>query len=70
MHAGERSAGVPETRQAYNEGTRAAPVSRYKFRLRNLVAATTPCAGYLKYGTTLTPGHHQDALLLGSGRHW
>jgi hypothetical protein len=56
VHAGEISAGVPETRQAYNEGTRSAPVSRYKFRLRNLVAAPAPCAGYQKYGTTLTPG--------------
>ena len=51
VHAGERSAGVPETRQAANDGSTAAPVARYKFRLRNLVAATAPCAGYQKYGT-------------------
>jgi hypothetical protein len=56
VHAGERSAGVPETREAANDGSPAAPVARYKFRLRNLVAATAPCAGYQKYGATLTPG--------------
>ena len=56
VHAGERSTGVAETREAANDGSTAAPVARYKFRLRNLVAATAPCAGYQKYGTTLTPG--------------
>ena len=56
VHAGERSAGVPETRQAANDGSTASPVARYKFRLRNLVAAGAPCAGYQKYGTTLTSG--------------
>ena len=47
---------MPETRQAANDGTRANPVARYKFRLRNLVAATAACAGYQKYGATLTSG--------------
>jgi len=56
VHAGERSAGVPETRQAANDGSTETPVVRYKFRLRNLVAATAPCAGYQKYGSTLTGG--------------
>ncbi len=56
VHAGERSAGVPETRQAANDGTRANPIARYKFRLRNLAATTSPCAGYQRYGTPLTPG--------------
>ena len=56
VHAGERSAGAPETRSAANDGTRAAPVARYKFRLRNLVPAIAPCAGYRKYDSTLTSG--------------
>jgi hypothetical protein len=56
VHAGERTPNNPETRQAANDGTRAAPVARYKFRMRNLTAATGPCAGYQKYGTPLTPG--------------
>ncbi len=53
-HAGERSAGVPETRQAANDGTRAAPVARYRFRLRELVAAGSPCSGYRRYGAAIT----------------
>jgi len=56
VHAGERSAGVPETRQAANDGTRAAPVARYKFRMRGLLAAGAPCSGYQRYGATLTAG--------------
>lgn len=56
VHAGERSPGVPETRAAYNEGTRANPIARYKFRLRATQAAGAPCAGHLRYGATLTPG--------------
>jgi hypothetical protein len=56
VHAGERQPGVPETRSAYNEGTRAAPVARYKFRLRSTQAAAAPCAPHLRYGATLTPG--------------
>lgn len=55
-HAGERSAGQPETRAAANHGTRANPVARYRFRLREVVAAGGDCAGYRKYGATLTPG--------------
>ena len=55
-HAGERSLGQPETRQAANEGTRANPVARYRFRLRDLVPAGGGCTGYQKYGVTLTPG--------------
>ena len=56
VHAGERSAGVPETRQAANDGTRAALVARYKFRMRGLLAAGAPCSGYQRYGATLTAG--------------
>ena len=57
VHAGERSAGVPETRLVANEGTRAAPNARYKFRMRNVVNdTTTGCTSYRQYGTTLTAG--------------
>mgnify|MGYP001570871304 CR=1 FL=1 len=56
VHAGERSAGVPETRQAANEGTRALPDARYKFRMRDLVPTSGECAGHAKYGTPLTSG--------------
>jgi hypothetical protein len=56
VHAGERSAGVPETRQAANDGTRALPVARYRFRMVDLVADSGGCAGYKKYGANLTPG--------------
>ncbi|MGE0641799.1 MAG: hypothetical protein AB7G12_14720 [Thermoanaerobaculia bacterium] len=56
VHAGERSPGVPETRQAANEGTRALPVARYKFRMRDLVATSGGCSGYLRYGAPLTSG--------------
>ncbi len=55
-HAGERSASQPETRQAANDGTRASPVARYRFRLSDLVPAGAGCTGYLKYGAPLTPG--------------
>lgn len=56
VHAGERQPGVPETRQAANEGTRNNPIARYKFRMRSLVPAAAPCAGFQKYGAALTPG--------------
>lgn len=58
VHAGERSPGVAETRQAANDGSEAVPVARYKFRLRSLVDADPlgPCAGYKTYSATLTPG--------------
>src|SRR6185436_12061715 len=39
VHAGEKSPGVPETRNDANTGTRQLPGSRYKFRLRGFVAA-------------------------------
>lgn len=53
-HAGERSAGVPETRQAANDGTRANPVARYNFRLRTLNPAGSPCSGFRTYGGTIS----------------
>jgi hypothetical protein len=56
VHAGEISAGVPETRQEANTGTRALPGTRYKFRLRGFTAAGGGCAGWQKYGSTLTTG--------------
>ncbi len=56
VHAGERSPGVPETRGAHNEGTRAAPVARYRFRLRATQPAAAPCTPYRRYGAALTPG--------------
>ncbi|HEV8632485.1 MAG TPA: hypothetical protein VGV61_19380 [Thermoanaerobaculia bacterium] len=56
VHAGEVSPGVPETRLDAQTGSRAAPGSRYKFRLRDLVPTVAPCAGFQKYGATLTPG--------------
>jgi len=56
VHAGEKSAGSPETRRDQNTGTRALPGSRYKFRLSGFTAATGNCVGYQKYGATLTPG--------------
>lgn len=56
VHAGERAPGQPETRSAYNEGTRAAPVARYKFRLRAMAMAAAPCAPHVRYGAPLTPG--------------
>lgn len=56
VHAGEISPGVPETRADLNTGTRPLPGSRYKFRLRDLGPAGSPCTGYQTYGATLTPG--------------
>jgi hypothetical protein len=56
VHAGERSPGVPETRDDRNDGTTAAPLSRYKFRLRGVTPTTGGCAGYVQYGATLTAG--------------
>jgi hypothetical protein len=56
VHAGERSAGVPETRDDANGGTAAAPASRYKLRLVELVDTLDACSGYLRYGAALTPG--------------
>jgi hypothetical protein len=47
---------VPETRQAANDGTRANPVARYRYRLRDVVPAGGGCAGYRTYGSPLTPG--------------
>lgn len=56
VHAGERSPGVPETRSDTNEGTGAAPVSRYAFRLRSTAATSGGCAGHLEADGYLTPG--------------
>jgi hypothetical protein len=54
--AGERSPGVPETRQDQNEGSSAAPQSRYAYRLVELVADDGACAGWRRAGSFLTPG--------------
>lgn len=54
-HAGESSPGQPETRATANDGTRANPVARYKFRLVDLVDAPG-CAPYKKYSGFLTGG--------------
>jgi|CXWL01.1.fsa_nt_gi hypothetical protein len=62
-HSGERVIGgttYPETRESGNDGTgdndTAFPDARYDFRLRPLVDAVAPCAGYKTYGAPLTPG--------------
>jgi hypothetical protein len=58
VHAGEISPGVPETRADQNIGTDASagqpakPASRYKFRLRTLVAGG--CNGTMTYGAPIT----------------
>lgn len=52
-HAGESSPGIPETRATANDGTRANPVARYRFRLVDLANAAG-CAPYLKYNAILT----------------
>ncbi len=56
VHAGERSPGVPETRDDRNDGTSAAPISRYKYRLSSVAPTSGPCAGYVQYGAPLTAG--------------
>jgi|CXWL01.1.fsa_nt_gi hypothetical protein len=54
VHSGERSPGVPETRVAANDGTRALPVARYALRMVDLVPDGA-CPGYQKYGSPLLP---------------
>lgn len=57
-HAGYRAdTSGPETRIDVNGGTAQNPLSRYQFRLRNLVADSTPgCTTSLRAGATLTNG--------------
>lgn len=43
---------TPETRKDANEGTAAAPISRYDFRLKEIV----PSGAYFEAGSPLTPG--------------
>jgi len=54
--AGMRDGSTPETRDDKNDGTSAAPVSRYKYRLVDLVPTAAACSGYEKAGAPLTAG--------------
>ncbi len=64
---------TPETRNDENEGTRAAPISRYQLRLKQ----TVPVGNYWKAGAPLTPGISKsvsywdpDVLVSYSGQLW
>jgi len=57
--AGERSPGVPETRQDANEASWPQLESRYRFRLVEMAPTADGCAGYVRAGSPLTPGLHK-----------